>query len=221
MIVLVANDYARKEGAFFMTNQSSLDLTNSTPAVSLRTLGLICLAVGVFGCALGILEFLAPVLANYPSSLGTPTPEFNHAAPEWQRVLVGFGHLLKSVAFLSVLYGVFFAGTRKGRLLWLAMAAATAGALWYGGYWVWMTITGQFSFAFVPGGLWYQWVAPVALGIGVLRARKLTKRLAILFIVTGLINSVIFVFGAAGGQVVQGTLWFLLGGSIYSAERNS
>jgi hypothetical protein len=101
------------------------------------------------------------------------------------------------------------------------MAAATAGALWYSGYWVWMTITGQFSFAFVPGGLWYQWVAPLALGIGVLRAKKLAKALGILLIVTGLINSIIFVFGAAGGQIVQGALWFLLGWSIYNTEQNT
>jgi len=189
--------------------------------LSLRTLSLIGLAVGVFGCALGMLEFLAPVLANYPNSLGTPTPEFNHAAPDWQRVLVGFGHLLKSLAFLSVLYGVFFAGTRKGRLLWLAMAAATAGALWYGGYWVWMTNTGHFSFAFVAGGLWYQWVAPLALGIGVLRAKKLAKGLGLLLIATGLINSFIVVFGAAGGQIVQGTLWFFIGWTIYRGARKA
>lgn len=207
--------------ATVMTNQSSLNLTNSIPMLSLRTFGLIGLAVGALGCFLGILEFLAPVLANYPNSFGTPTPAFNHAAPDWQRVLVGVGQLLKSVAFLSVLYGVFFVGTRRGRLLWMVMAAATAGALWYGGYWVWMTNTGHFSFAFVPGGLWYQWVAPFALGIGVLRVRKLTRGLGVLLIVTGLINSVIFVFGAAGGQVVQGTLWFLLGWSLYSTARNS
>lgn len=203
-----------------MTTQTHLNLTGSAlPAVPLRTVGFIGLAVGVFGAALGLLEYLAPVLANYPSSLATPTPEFNHAAPVWERIMVGLGHLLKSLAFLTVLYGMFFAGTRQGRLLWLVMAAATGGALWYGGYWVWMTNTGQFSFAFVPGGLWYQWVAPVALGIGVLRARKLAKSLGVLLIVTGLINSIIYVFGAAGGQIVQGTLWFLIGWSLYHAEQ--
>lgn len=198
-----------------MTNQSSLNLTPSFPTFSLRRLGLIGLAVGVFGAALGLLEYLAPVLVNYPSSLATPTPDFNQAAPVWERIMVGPGHLLKSLAFLSVLYGVFFTGTRQGRLLWLVMLAATAGALWYGGYWIWMTSTGQFSFAFVSGGLWYQWVAPVALGSGVLRARKLAKSLGILLIVTGLINSIIFVFGAAGGQIVQGALWCLIGWALY------
>ena len=201
-----------------MTNQTSLKLTPSFPAPSLRTLGLIGVAAGIFGAALGLLEYLAPVLANYPSSLATPTPEFNQASPVWQRVLVGLGHLLKSLAFLSVLYGVFFTGTRQGRLLWLVILAATAGALWYGGYWVWMTNTGKFSFAFVSGGLWYQWVAPVALGLGVLRARQLAKSLGILLIVTGLINSIIFVFGAAGGQIVQGTLWCLIGWALYRTE---
>lgn len=204
-----------------MTNQTYLNPTNSFPAFSLRTVGLIGLAVGVFGATLGLLEYLVPVLANYPSSLATPVPEFNHAAPVWQRVPVGLGHLLKSLGFLAVLYGVFFAGTRKGRLLWLVMLAATAGALWYGGYWVWMTNTGKFSFAFVPGGMWYQWVAPIALGLGVLRARQLAKSLGILLIVTGLINSIIFVFGAAGGQIVQGTLWFLIGWALYRAEQNT
>ncbi len=204
-----------------MTNQASLHLTNSIPVLSLRTFGLIGLAMGALGCALGVLEFLAPVIANYPSSFGTPTPEFNHAAPDWQRMLVGLGHLLKSLGFLTVLYGVFFAGTRKGRLLWLAMAAATAGALWYGGYWVWMTNTGHFSFAFVAGGLWYQWVAPLALGIGVLRAKKRARGLGLLLIATGLINSVIVVFGAAGGQIVQGTLWFFIGWTIYCVEQKA
>lgn len=200
-----------------MTNQTSLNLTPSFPRFSLRTLGLVGLAVGLLGAALGLLEYLAPVLANYSGSLAKPTPEFNHAAPVWERVLVGLGQLLKSLAFLTVLYGVFFAGTRQGRFLWLVMLAATAGALWYGGYWVWMTSTGQFSFLYVRGGLWFQWVAPVALGIGVLRAQKLAQPLGILLIATGLINSVVFAFGAAGGQIVQGALWFLIGWSLYRA----
>lgn len=204
-----------------MTRQTQLKLTASTPEFSLRTLGLAGIAVGILGGALGIWEFLMPVLANYSAALARPIPDFNQAAPHLQRVIVGLFHLLKSLGFLSVLYGVFWVGTRRGWLLWLVMAMATAGALWYGGYWVWMTNTGHFSFAFVPGGLWYQWVAPFALGIEVLRARKLTKGLGVLLIVTGIINSVIFVFGAAGGQVVQGTLWFLLGWSIYSTERNT
>ena len=204
-----------------MMNQTSLKLTPSFPTLSLRTLGRIGLAVGVFGAALGLLEYLAPVLANYSSSLATPTPEFNHAAPVWERSLVGLGQLLKSLAFLTVLFGVFLAGTNRGRLLWLVMLAATVGALWYGGYWVWMTNTGQFSFMYVRGGLWFQWVAPVALGLGVLRAQKLAKPLGRLLIVTGLVNSVIFVFGAAGGQIVQGALWFLIGWSLYKAGQNT
>lgn len=204
-----------------MTNKTYMNPTNSFPAFSLRTVGLIGLAVGVFGATLGLLEYLAPVLANYPSSLATPAPQFNPAGPVWQRVAVGFGHLIKSLGFLTVLYGLFIAGTRKGLLLWLVMLAATAGALWYGGYWVWMTNTGQFSFGFVAGGLWYQWVAPIALGIGVLVTRKLAMSLGILLIVTGLINSIIYVFGAAGGQIVQGTLWCLIGWAIYRAEQNT
>lgn len=201
-----------------MTNETHLNLTASFPAFSLRTLGLLGIGVGVFGGALGSLEYLAPVLANYSASLTTPLPDFNTAAPYGQRVSVGLCHLLKSLGFLGVLYGVFFAGTRRGWWLWLVMAMATTGACWYGGYWVWMTITGRFSFAFVLGGLWYQWVAPLALGIGVLRAHKLAKALGILLIVTGLVNSFIYVFGAAGGQVVQGTLWAMVGWAIFNAK---
>lgn len=102
------------EKAQAMTTLTNLNLPDASRAVSLRTVGLIGLAVGVFGAALGLLEYLAPVQANSPSSLATPIPEFNHTAPVWQRVLVGLGHLLKSLAFLTVLYGVFSRERAKG-----------------------------------------------------------------------------------------------------------
>lgn len=57
------------------------------------------------------------------------------------------------------------------------------------------------------------------LGSGVLRAKQLTRTLGVLLIVTGLINSGIFFFGAAGGQIVQGTLWLLIGWSFYQAKQ--
>ena len=55
--------------------------------------------------------------------------------------------------------------------------------------------------------------AVAALRVSVLRLTIVL--LGILLIVTGLINSIIFVFGAAGGQIVQGALWCLIGWALY------
>jgi hypothetical protein len=82
-----------------------------------------------------------------------------------------------------------------------------------------MAVTGRFTIIYVLGGMWYQMIAPVVLGVAALFARRVARWKAAWLIVVGILNSQIFtLLGAGRAMLVQGFIWLALGYVVYSCR---
>jgi len=69
---------------------------------------------------------------------------------------------------------------------------------------------------YVLGGMWYQMIAPVALGIASLRTHRIALLASLWVIVVGILNSQIFVrLKPDRALIVQGIIWLILGYVAY------
>ncbi len=176
--------------------------------LSPRTLGLACiLAALVTGIGSGLWELARPILTSGAAFA---------AAPPAQRWAYGLLQLGKSVGFLAGLFGIFRLATRRGLIVKIVMVLAVAGATFFAAVWLMMAYTGQFTLIYVLGGLWYQMLAPIALGIAALAARRIAAWQGAWLIAVGILNAIIFPpLGPAVAQIVQGIIWLPVGWFVY------
>ena len=176
--------------------------------LSPRSLGIACmLAAVVTGILSGLWELAQPILTS---------DAVFAAAPPAQRWGYGILQLGKSAGFLAGLFGIYALATRRGLILKIVMALATAGAIFFAAVWLAMAYSGHHTLIYVLGGLWYQMLAPIALGIAALSTRRIAAWQGAWLIVVGILNAVIFPpLGPAYAQIVQGFIWLPVGWFVY------
>ena len=158
----------------------------------------------------GVWELADPVLAS---------SEAFAAAPPGRRWVYGVLELMKSVGFMAGLVALYRIGTRRGKVTTVFVWIAAAGSVFFAGVWLMMAVTSELTVVYVLGGMWYQMVVPVVLGIAALQAHRIQRWVAIYAIIVGVANSQIFtLLGSARALIVQGVLWLLLGCAIWFAE---
>jgi hypothetical protein len=139
------------------------------------------------------------------------------AASAAQRWGYGILSVIKSAGFLAGLFGLFVVATKQGWILKIFMGLAALGGLFFAAVWLVMAATTHFTLVYVLGGMWYQMIAPVALGIAALRARRVVWWIGVYAIIVGILNSQIFMlFKPDMALVVQGIVWLILGYLVYA-----
>lgn len=172
-------------------------------------LGLACmLAAFLSGVLKGLWELSNPILNDAQT--------FAVASPVQ---LWGYGilEICKSAGFLAGLYGFYLYATRRGKVIKTFMGLAVLGATFFAAVWMWMAVTKNFTLMYVLGGMWYQMIAPVALGVAALFARRAAWWIGAAAIIVGVLNSQIFpLLGPGRAMVAQGIIWIIFGYLIYS-----
>src|SRR5258708_39834082 len=124
--------------------------------------------------------------------------------------------LIKSVGFFAGLFGFFIIATKRGWIVKSFMGLALLGAVFFSAVWLVMAATAQHTLVYVLGGMWYQMIAPVVLGIASLRAHRMPLWASLWTIFVGLLNSQIFALLKPDmALMVQGVIWGILGSLVY------
>src|SRR5262249_58691481 len=100
--------------------------------------------------------------------------------------------LVKSAGFLAGLLGFSRLTTHRGLVVRALLLLAALGAVWFAGVWCYMALVGHHTLIYVLGGLWYQWIAPMGLGLPALHARRRHWTYGTGAIALGLLNPLIF-----------------------------
>lgn len=174
-------------------------------------LGLACIVAAILsGILQGLWEMAHPILI---------TENAFAAASAAQRWGYGIFSVIKSAGFLAGLFGLFLVATKQGRIVKIFMGLAVMGGVFFAAVWLVMAANTKFSYVYVLGGMWYQMIAPVALGIAALHARRVAWWVGVYAIVVGILNSQIFMlFKADMALVVQGVVWLILGYLVYASR---
>jgi hypothetical protein len=174
-------------------------------------LGWACIIAAVLsGILQGIWEMARPILI---------TENTFTAASAAQRWGYGISSVIKSAGFLAGLFGLFMVATKQGWILKIFMGLAVIGGVFFAAVWLVMAATTHLTLVYVLGGMWYQMIAPAALGIASLRARLVAWWIGVYAIVLGLLNSQIFMlFKPDMALVVQGIIWLILGYLVYASR---
>jgi hypothetical protein len=191
--------------------QTTRDASRVTETGLIAWLGTSCMAAA-FASSIGkgIWELARPALIN---------AETFAAAPRAQLWAYGLLEVIKSAGFLAGLFGFYLCATKRGRVVKFFMGLAVAGGAFFSAVWLMMAVTTRFTMIYVLGGMWYQMVAPVALGIAALAARRVARWKAVLVIAVGVVNSQIFtLLGAGRAMLVQGLVWLALGYVVYTCR---
>ena len=172
-------------------------------------LGLSCIVAALLsGILKGVWELSRPILVN---------PQTFAFAPPAQLWAYGILEVIKSAGFLAGLYGFYLCATKRGIVMKIFMGLAILGGLFFAVVWMWMAVTTRFSIVYVLGGMWYQMIAPVALGVAALFARRVAWWAGAWAIVVGVLNSQIFILLRPGwAMVVQGVIWLAFGYMVYT-----
>jgi hypothetical protein len=172
-------------------------------------LGLSCMAAALLsGILKGLWELSRPILAG-PQTFASASPV--------QLWTYGILEVIKSAGFLAGLYGFYLCATKRGLVVKLFMGLAVLGGVFFAVVWMWMVVTTRFTIAYVLGGMWYQMIAPVVLGVAALFARRISWWGGAWAIVVGVLNSQIFpLLGPGRAMVVQGVIWLAFGWLVYS-----
>jgi len=181
----------------------------SVQARLVERLGLACMAAAILsGVLQGLWEMARPILVTADTFAVAP------AAQRWGYAAMSS---IKSAGFLAGLFGLYIAATNRGWVLKIFMGLAVLGGAFFAAVWLVIAATAQPTIVYVLGGAWYQMIAPVALGIAALRARRVAWWLSAWAIVVGVLNSQIFVrLGPGVALLVQGVIWLILGYMIYT-----
>ena len=177
-------------------------------------LGLSCMAAALLsGILKGLWELSRPILVD---------PQTFASAPPAQLWGYGILEVLKSAGFLAGLYGFYFYATKRGMVMKIFMGLAVLGGIFFAAVWMWMAVTTRLTVVYVLGGMWYQMIAPVALGIAALFARRVSWWVGVWAIVLGILNSQIFpLLGAGKAMFAQGVIWLIFGCVVYSFRRRA
>ena len=175
-------------------------------------LGLVCMAAALLsGVLKSFWEMASPILTD-PQTFASAPP-----AQLWIHALL---EVFKSAGFLAGLFGFYLCATKRGLATKLFMALAVLGAVFYSSVWMWLAVTRHFTLIYVLGGMWYQMIAPVALGIAALFARRVPWWYGAWAIVVGVLNSQIFaLLGPPKALFVQGIIWLIFGYLVYALRR--
>jgi hypothetical protein len=174
-------------------------------------LGLVCIVAAILsGILQGLWEMAHPILIT-ANTFATAS-----AAQRW-----GYGlfSVIKSVGFLAGLFGLFIVATKQGRIVKIFMGLAVMGGVFFAAVWLVMAATTHFTLVYVLGGMWYQMIAPMALGIAALHARRVAWWVGVHAIILGILNSQIFMlFKSDTALIVQGIIWLIFGYLVYASR---
>ena len=177
-------------------------------------LGLSCMAAALLSGVLKSLWELARPILNDPQTFASVPP-----AQLWGHAIL---EVIKSAGFLAGLFGFYVCATRRGPVTKVFMALAVLGGIFYAGVWVWIAATARFTIIYVLGGMWYQMIAPVALGVAALFARRVPRWNGAWAVVVGVVNAQIFpLLGPAKALFVQGIIWLVFGYLVYGLRRRA
>jgi hypothetical protein len=180
----------------------------------IERLGLACMIAAILsGVLQGLWEMAHPILVAQSTFASSSTVQ------RW-----GYGILavVKSAGFLAGLFGLMMAATNRGLALRIFMGLAVMGGVFFAAVWLVIAANGKFTFADVLGGMWYQMIAPVVLGIVALARRRVAWWIGVWAIIVGLLNTQIFGwFGPAMALIVQGVIWLVLGFTVYISPRRA
>jgi len=186
----------------------------NTQAKLIQQLGLVCMVAAILAGIVGGLWELAHPILSTAQTFASSSP-----AQRWGYALFS---VIRSAGFLAGLFGLYKMGTNRGWIVTIFMALATLGGVFFAAVWLYMAVIAKVKIIYVLGGLWYQWIAPVALGIAALRARRISAWISIWAIVVGILNSQIFMLlGVVGALLVQGVIWLILGYMVYAMGRRA
>lgn len=172
-------------------------------------LGVSCMTAAILsGVLKGVWEIMNPILID-PATFAFANPT----------QLWGYGLLevVKSVGFLAGLFGFYLYATKRGLILNVLMGLAVLGAIFFAVVWMVMASSSRFTIMYVLGGVWYQVVAPIALGIAAIFARRIPGWQSVLPIVVGILNSQLFALLEPGpAMLAQGVIWLGFGYLVHS-----
>jgi hypothetical protein len=150
------------------------------------------------------------------------SPQTFAAAPPAQIWGHAILEVIKAAGFLAGLFGFYLCATKRGLATKMFLALAVFGGVFYASVWVWIAATTHFTIIYVLGGMWYQMIAPVALGVAALFARRVPWLNGAWAVVVGIVNSQIFqMLGAAKALFVQGIIWLVFGYLVYRVRRHA
>ena len=200
-----------------MTTAKAETLSDASPARRenlIAWLGLSCMAAALLSSVLNsIWELARPILAD-PQTFASAPP-----AQLWGHSIL---EVIKSAGFLAGLFGFYICATKHGPVTKVFMVLAVLGGIFYAGVWVWLAAATRFTQIYVLGGMWYQMIAPVALGVAALFARRVSWWKGAWAIVVGVVNSQIFpLLGPAKALFVQGIIWLVFGYLVYGFRRRA
>lgn len=175
---------------------------------TITPLALACIAAAILsGVLQGLWEMAHPILTSESAFAAAPATQ-----------LWGYGLLsvVKSVGFCAGLFGLLLIATGRGCILDIFLNLALLGGVFFSAVWLYMAATGRFTLIYVFGGMWYQMIAPVALGIAALRRRRVAWWVGAYSIVVGVLNSQIFMrLSPDMALIIQGIIWLILGCMLY------
>ncbi|MFL6208016.1 MAG: hypothetical protein ACJ74W_04160 [Pyrinomonadaceae bacterium] len=172
-------------------------------------LGFACMVAALLsGILQGLWELAHPILI---------TDSTFAAAVGIQRWGYGLLAVIKSAGFYAGLFGLALIATGRGRILNIFLKLALLGGVFFAAVWLYMAATGHITLLYVLGGMWYQMIAPVVLGIATLRSRRIAWWVGVYAIAVGILNSQIFMRLKPGlALLVQGVIWLILGFMVYT-----
>jgi hypothetical protein len=175
-------------------------------------LGLCCMAAALLsGVLKSFWEMARPILNDRETFASVPPAQL------WAHALL---EVIKPAGFLAGLFGFYLCATKRGLATKLFMALAVFGAVFYASVWLWIAATIHFTIIYVLGGMWYQMIAPVALGVAALFAHRVPWWNGAWAIVVGVLNAQIFpLLGPAKALFVQGIIWLVFGYMVYRLGR--
>jgi hypothetical protein len=180
-----------------------------------RPLAVACLVVAAAGGAvLAVSEWIHPVFSGRRYTL-TPSGPLQL----WTYAIV---QASKAAAFACGLRALFLTATRRGPVTRLFLVLAMIGAVGFALTWIMIAITGRDdaihlgavligSDARNNGGAFFLWLAPLALGIAAIGARRVPAWLGTWAILVGVIGSRLFgILPVWLALAAEGALWSVL-----------
>jgi hypothetical protein len=196
------------------TVEMASDVSPTRRGNLIARLGLSCMAAALLsGVLKSFWELSRPILTD-PQTFASAPP-----AQIWGHAIL---EVIKAAGFLAGLFGFYLCATKRGLATKIFMALAVLGGVFYASVWLWIAATIHFTIVYVLGGMWYQMIAPVALGVATLFARRVPWWNGAWAIFVGVVNSQIFMLlGPGRALFVQGIIWLVFGYLIYGLRRRA